>query len=99
MHGNLKKNPKPYHLYGIFEKSTDDLLKFGISGGKFGKDGLSKRPRRQVLLFNIGAGFLKFVARILLFNIPGRAEANRIEREHIEAYLKKHGHKPPGNLV
>ncbi len=99
MHGNLKKNPKPYHLYGIFEKSTDDLLKYGISGGKIGKDGQSGRPRRQTTIFNIGAGFLKFFARILIFNIPGRAEAEKIEREHIEAYRQKHGHNPPGNLV
>ena len=98
MHSNSKKNPKPHHLYGIYEKETEDVLKYGISCEKIGADGLSKRPRRQTNLFNIAAGFLKFFAKILLYNIPGRAEAERIEREHIEAYRQKLGHKPPGNL-
>lgn len=33
-----------------------------------------------------------------MFNIPGRAKAEQIEREYIETYRQKHGQKPPGNL-
>ncbi|MDZ4678951.1 MAG: hypothetical protein SH848_11020 [Saprospiraceae bacterium] len=87
-----------HHLYGIFEKDTDDVFKYGISDDPMGEDGLSNRVRAQVRFANLAAGFLKFFAKILMFNIPGRAKAEEIEREHIEVYRQKNGQKPSGNL-
>jgi URI fold toxin 2 len=98
IHGNAHDNNSPYHLYGIFEHRTDSLLKYGISGGRIGPDGMSKRMRAQLSFANIAAGFNKFFAKVLIGNIPGRLEAERIEREHIDAYRDRYGSAPPGNL-
>jgi hypothetical protein len=98
MHGNSKKNPNPHHLYGIFEEKTDEPFKFGITDDPIGKDGLPARVRSQLIILNLATGFLKFIGRILISGIQGRAEAERIEREHIQEYLDKFGKKPPGNL-
>lgn len=99
MHGNSKKNPNPHHLYGIFEEKTGEVFKYGITDDPLGKDGLPARARKQVTLFNLAAGFIKFIARVLLSGIPGREEAERIEKDYIEDYQKKHdGQRPPGNL-
>ncbi|MFN0016156.1 MAG: hypothetical protein ACKVU2_16575 [Saprospiraceae bacterium] len=96
-HGNSKKSDRSSHLYGIYDEQTDELFKYGISGGKIGKDGMSKRMRYQVNFLNLAAGFFQYIARILVRNIPGRKEAERIEKEHIDAYKNQHGAKPRGN--
>lgn len=44
-HGNSHKNQNLHHLYGIFEKESDDVLKYGISDDPIGEDGLSNRVR------------------------------------------------------
>lgn len=98
MHGNSKKNPNPHHLYGIFEEETGKVFKYGITDDPLCKDGLPSRARKQVKLFNLAAGFLKFVARVLLSGIAGREKAEKIERKYIEDHEKKYGFKPPGNL-
>lgn len=98
IHGNSHKNKNPYHLYGNFEHQTEDVFKYGISDDPIGEDGLSYRVRSQLRFANLAAGFIKFFANIILRNIPGRKEAERIEREHIDAYQEEHGKKPPGNL-
>ena len=97
-HGNSHKNRNPYRLYGIFEHKTKDVFKYGITDEPIGDDGLTYRIRSQVRIANLAAGFIKFFAKILLRSIPGRKEAERIEREHINAHKEEHGHKPPGNL-
>ncbi len=63
MHGNSKKNPNPHHLYGIFEEKTGEVFKYGITDDPLGKDGLPARARKQVTIFNLAAGFIKFIAR------------------------------------
>ncbi len=97
-HGNSHKNQNPHHLYGIFERETEDVFKYGITDDPLDEDGLPHRARIQLRLANLAAGFLKFFAKVLLSGIPGRKEAERIEREHIEAYKQEHGSRPPGNL-
>ena len=97
-HGNSKQNNKLQHLYGIYEWGTNMLFKYGISAGKIGSDGMSKRMRIQVTFLNLGAGFNKFHAKILLADIPGRATAERIEQEYIDDYSEQHGQNPPGNI-
>ena len=98
MHGNSKKNPNPHHLYGIFEEKTNDVFKYGITDDPIGKDGLPARARKQLTILNLAAGFLKFICKVLLSGIPGRAEAEKIEREHIQEHQGTFGKMPPGNL-
>ncbi|MBK8920411.1 MAG: hypothetical protein IPM81_02725 [Saprospirales bacterium] len=40
---------------------------------------------------------MRFFGRILLYDIPGKKEARKIEKEHIKEYERIHGHKPKGN--
>ena len=75
------------------------LLITRITDDPLGKDGLPARARNQVTLFNLAAGFIKFIARVILSGIPGREEAERIEKQYIEDFQKENeGRKPPGNL-
>ncbi len=96
-HGNSRQNHKPHHLYEIFDKQADDVFKYGISGDPIEKDGLSERIRIQLDLWNIIAGFVRFVAKVVLANIPGRKRALEIEDDYIAAYADKYGRNPPGN--
>jgi hypothetical protein len=97
VHGNSKKNQEPHHLYEIWDKKEKDVYKYGISDDPIEKDGLSKRVRSQISLFNNIVNWARFIGRIILKNIPGRKKALELEDEYIEAYLKKHGKTPRGN--
>lgn len=97
-HGNSKNNNKPHHLYEIRDKTDDDIFKYGISDNRIGKDGLSKRIRTQTSFLNLAVGWVRYFAKILIRNIPGREKAQKIEDEFIESYREKHGRKPRGNL-
>ena len=96
-HGNSRKNKKPHHLYEIIDKEVDDVFKYGISAEQIGKDGLSRRIRSQLTLMNTIAGIMRFFARIIIRDIPGRKEARSLEDAHIKAYQQKHGKPPRGN--
>lgn len=96
-HGNSLKNNAPHHLYEIIDIQENDTFKYGISDDPIGEDGLSKRLRDQITLYNVVAGFIRFFARILIKNIPGRKEALKIEKEHIKTYKDENGRKPRGN--
>ncbi|MCB1159045.1 MAG: hypothetical protein H7A25_12735 [Leptospiraceae bacterium] len=98
-HGNSKQSAKEHHLYEIVNSETNELLKYGISGKLLNSDGSSPRANEQLKQFNIAAGWLKFFSNILLFGIPGRLEAKRIEKEYIQKYIEKNGKRPDGNLV
>jgi hypothetical protein len=98
IHGNSHQNKNPHHLYGIFEGETEEVFKYGITHDPIEADGLPNRAKVQLRWANLAAGFLKFFAKILMTGLPGRAVAERIEREHIEAYRQKYGRRPPGNL-
>ncbi|MCB0551999.1 MAG: hypothetical protein KDD02_00495 [Phaeodactylibacter sp.] len=97
-HGNSKKNDRPHHLYEIRDKKDDDVFKYGISDNPIGKDGLSKRIRIQTSFLNLAVGWVRYFAKILVRNIPGRERAQRIEDEFIDSYREKHGRKPRGNI-
>ena len=96
-HGNNKKNPKSYHLYEILDILEDEVFKYGISGDPIDKDGLSKRLREQVDLFNLVANWYRFEGRILVKDIAGNEAARLLEEAFIDAYEKLYGHKPRGN--
>lgn len=96
-HGNSIRNKEPHHLYEIDDIQENEVFKFGISQDPIEEDGLSKRLRDQINLYNVVAGFIRFFARILIRDIPNREEALRIEKEHVDDYEKEHGQKPRGN--
>lgn len=98
-HKNSYKNEEPHHLYEIIDRVDDDVFKYGISCKPIGKNGTSSRMREQVNHLNRIDKWLRFFARILLRNIPGKMEARRIETEYIREYERKHGEKPRGNPV
>ena len=55
------------------------------------------RVREQVYLLNLSAGWIRYVGRVILKDIPGRVLAKKIENDYIHAYLKTHGSHPRGN--
>ncbi len=97
-HGNSNKNEKPHHLYEIFDKQKKEVFKYGISSNSIDEDGLSKRVKNQVALFNRLVNWTRFIGKIIIKNITGRIKAKEIEREYIEAFERKHGKKPRGNV-
>ena len=46
---------------------------------------------------NLAAGWLRYLARILLTGILNRLLAKRIEDEHMDAFEEKNGRLPRGN--
>lgn len=98
-HRNSYENEELHHLYEIIDRVDDDVFKYGISCKPIDADGSSSRMREQVNHLNRIDRWLRFFARIILRNIPGKREAKRIETEHIQAYLEKHGERPRGNLI
>lgn len=98
-HKNSDDSEELHHLYEIVDKVDFDTFKYGISSGPISKkDGMSKRMRVQLQFANLIDNWARFFTRILIHDIPGRKEAKRIEREHIQAYKEKHGQRPRGNL-
>ena len=97
-HGNRNDNDNPHHLYEIRDSVDDDVFKYGISHDPIDEEGQSKRMKLQVSFLNLGVNWLRFFAKILLFNIPNKKEAKRIEDEHIDNYKKQNCRKPRGNL-
>jgi len=74
------------------------VFKYGISDKPIEEeDGLSSRVRDQVYLMNLPEKWLRFMGRILKTEIPNRILAKQLEKEHIEAYVEKHGKRPRGN--
>ncbi len=98
VHGNSNKNAKPHHLYAIYDKEKDDLFKYGISHDPIDDDGLADRVRNQINFLNLAVGWPRFHAKILIINIQGSEKAKIIETEFIDAYCKKYGENPRGNL-
>lgn len=97
-HGNRKINPEPHHLYEIRDAKDDSLVKYGISCDPIETDNYSYRMRRQVTIGNAFVGWLRFFARVLIRNIPGRKRAEQIEQTFINNYEEKHGQRPRGNF-
>lgn len=96
-HGNSLGNKKPHHLYEIWDKEEGDVFKYGISQDPIDEDGLSNRIRIQLDILNLAANWIRYFARILIRNIPGRKKARELERKYIEDYKENHGRKPRGN--
>ena len=98
-HGNSLKNKKKHHVYVIVDKQEDDIYKYGISHDPIDADGLSDRLRDQLDLYNRIAGWSRFYAEILHYEIDGRLAARQIEQTLIRGYKQMHGRRPAGNLT
>jgi URI fold toxin 2 len=96
-HGNSTKSKRANHLYVIIDKVDGFAFKFGISAGRIGKDGLSRRVRAQITFINLVVGWDRFFGEILVKNIVGRIEAEKMEDELIENFSLEHGKYPRGN--
>ncbi len=96
-HRNSNNNNGLHYLYEIWDKEEDTIFKFGISDDPVEEDNLLDRVREQVYLLNLSAGWIRYVGRVILKDIPGRVLAKKIENDYIHAYLKTHGSRPRGN--
>ena len=94
MHSNSNQNDKPHHLYEVWDVQEEEVF----SSDPFEADGLSKRIREQIQGMNLAAGWLRYLARILITGIINRLLAKAIEDEHMDAFEDKNGRLPRGNL-
>jgi hypothetical protein len=97
LHGNSNNNDRVHHLYEIRDSVDDDVFKYGISHDPIGEDGQSKRMQIQVDFLNLGVKWLRFFARVLVMDIPGKVAAKKLEQKYIDDYSKENGRKPRGN--
>jgi len=79
-HANSHENDALHHLYEIYDVERNSIFKYGISGKPLNPDGSSPRANDQIALFNRVAGMVRFFAKVLLTDIPGRKRAEEIER-------------------
>ncbi|MCY7329171.1 MAG: hypothetical protein LH618_11515 [Saprospiraceae bacterium] len=96
-HGNSNKNSKPHHLYEIRDSEDDEIFKYGISHYPIGEDGYSNRMRIQVDFLNLGVKWLRFFARILLLDIPGKRKQNALNVRILENIGSSMVKNPRGN--
>lgn len=96
-HANSHQNQELHHLYEIYDIEEQDTYKYGICGEPLNSDGTSPRANRQLREFNRLVGYVRFIARIILTDIPGRKRAEEVEDEMIEKYEAEHGRRPRGN--
>lgn len=97
-HKNSYENEDPHHLYEIIDRGQDDaVFKFGICCKPIDDNGTSSRMREQINALNRIDKWLRFFARILIRDIPGKRAARRLERQYIQEYIEKTGERPRGN--
>jgi hypothetical protein len=97
-HKSSYENEDPHHLYQIIDRGKDDdVFKYGICCKPIDENGTSSRMREQVNTLNRIDKWLRFFARILIRDIPGRREARRMEKHYIQQYKEKNGERPRGN--
>ena len=59
---------------------------------------MSARLRRQINFMNLIVGWIRFVGKILVFNIDGRKKARDLEDDYIDDYYEQNGRNPRGNI-
>lgn len=96
-HGNANENDSLHHLYEIDDLQEEDVFKYGISGKPLKPDNTSARAEEQTNILNKAVGFKRFISKVLLTYIEGRAKAKDLEQQYIDNYEKKYGKKPKGN--
>ncbi|MFC6336099.1 type IV secretion protein Rhs [Pseudomonas sp. CCM 7891] len=82
--GNSRQNNKPNHVYVIRNKTTGQVHKYGISGGKISKTGKSYRAQSQVRALN-RKGSDKYESAIIRKNVT-RSKALKVEQGRVNGY-------------
>lgn len=82
IHGNSKKSTNEQHVYEIYEKATNDVVKTGLSGQPLNKDGSSPRANTQVNKLNKESGYPKYDSRVVIIGIPDRVQGLQKESEN-----------------
>ena len=82
IHGNSKKSTNEQHVYEIYEKATNDVVKTGLSGQPLNKDGSSPRANTQVNKLNKESGYPKYDSRVVITGIPDRVQGLQKESEN-----------------
>ena len=82
VHGNSRLSTKPQHGYEIYDKSTGDVVKTGISGQNLNQDGSSPRANRQVNSLNRSSESEVYAARVVKTDMPNRATALEWEEQN-----------------
>jgi RHS repeat-associated protein len=107
--GNSRLNNKVNHVYVIRNKTTGEIYKYGISGGKITKSGKSYRAQSQVRRLN-RQGPDKYESAVIKQNVT-RSKALKIEMGRVNGYsvaiqragqtpsFPKMGINPPGNTL
>ena len=83
IHGNSKKSPKPNHVYVIYDRGTEEVYKFGISGGRIRKDTKSSRAESQVRALNAAGG--NYESKIVRKGST-RSKALNVEQGRVNVY-------------
>ncbi len=83
--GNSRQNNKVNHVYVIRNKTTGQVYKYGISGGKVSKKGKSYRAESQVRRLNRGPGTDKYESAIIRKNVT-RSKALKVEQGRVNGY-------------
>ena len=91
VHGNSKLSINIQHSYDIYEVSTGDVVKTGISGRPLNQNDTSPRANEQINALNRIAGYSKYGAVIINPNIMGRSAALEFEQTRVD-FLYKQGY-------
>jgi len=81
-HNNSHKNDADHHLYEFYDQQEKETFKYGISCEPIGEDGLSKRMRRQLEIFNLAAGWVRYIVHIEFQTKMPRAMVYRVAEYH-----------------
>ncbi len=103
VNGNSKASTKAQHVYEVFETSTGDVVKTGISGGKITKKAeKSSRATSQVNKWNKAEGAGKYDSRVVN-KIPAgkgaRQKALNAEKANAKKLIKNGQLKDPKKHV
>ncbi len=79
-HKNSYENEELHHLYEILDRDrNDDVFKYGICCKPIDENGTSSRMREQVNALNRIDKWVRFFARIIIRDIPGKRAARELE--------------------
>jgi hypothetical protein len=97
-HKNSYENEELHHLYEILDRDrNDDVFKYGICCKPIDENGTSSRMREQVNALNRIDKWVRFFARIIIRDIPGKRAARELEKQYIRDYTDRNGERPRGN--
>src|SRR5262249_1847424 len=92
---NRRSSRAPNHGYVIYDTTTEQPSKFGVSAGRVSRSGVSYRAQRQVNAMNRAAGRARYES-VILTRHANRARALNWEARTVGAF-RDLGHRLPGN--